>query len=295
MRTLQIALAAWLATAAGCQSNTGQVLVEQEARVLEDEVYRLEAQLDECCRMAEATKRENEDLRKQLADAGGSSGGYRAPTIELPKAAAPSKTPAPKLEPPKVELPEPSDKPPANLIPGDQEPQASGLKPARLSINPRLTGGFDHDGAGGDEGINLLVEPRDELGCLAPRPGAVSVVLMDPAQTGDDARLARWDFQTHEFDNHFQNATFARGLQYELKWPGEPPRNRDLMVFVRYTGEDGTKLTADAPVRIRLASDAPRTVSATDEDLADEPSSKKTERRPLQHARGERPEWKPYR
>jgi hypothetical protein len=107
--------------------------------------------------------------------------------------------------------------------------------------------------------------------------------------------VARWDFQAHEFLDHFQSSTFGRGLQYELKWPSGPPRNRDLVVFVRYIGEDGTKLAADAPLRIRLASDSPRTVSATDDDLAEEPQSSKTERRRSRQARADRPEWKPYR
>ena len=50
MRTLPLAIALVLVSSAlGCRSNNTQVLVEQEARMLEDEVYNLEAQLSSAC------------------------------------------------------------------------------------------------------------------------------------------------------------------------------------------------------------------------------------------------------
>jgi hypothetical protein len=298
MRTLYFALVASLLLALGCRSNNGQVLVEQEARMLEDEVYHLEARLDECCRSLEAARHENEDLRKQLgkdgaADSGATGGDYRAPAVELP-GRDPTRPDGPRLEPPSIELPEPSDTPPANLLPGDQQPSAVHGQPTKLSINKRLTGGLDRDATGGDEGIMVMVEPRDERGRLVSGPGAVSVVVMDPAQVGDASRVARWDFQTHEFDDHFKKSTFCEGQQYELEWPGEPPTNRDLVLFVRYIGDDGTKLTSDAPLTVRMPSDSPRVVRASAEDT-DEPRSQVRRSRPSRQARAGRPEWKPYR
>jgi len=302
MRTLQIALVASLLLGLGCRSNNSQVLVEQEARMLEDEVYNLEAQLDECCRTQQALRHENEDLRKKLGEDGpsssGTSGGdYRAPAIELPGRDR-TRPSTPTLEPPSIELPEPSDTPPADLLPGDQQPSAANGQPTKLSINRRLTGGMDRDAAGGDEGIMVMVEPRDDAGRLVNAPGAVSVVVMDPTQVGDASRVARWDFQSHEFDDHFKKSTFGQGLQYELEWPGEPPKNRDLVLFVRYIADDGTKLTSDAPLSVRMPSDSPRVVRASAQDK-EEPrvgSRSRVDRdRPIRQSRGDRPEWRPYR
>ena len=309
MRTFRIALAAALLMALGCRSNNTQVLVEQEARMFEDEVYHLEAQLDECCRAKEAAVRENENLKRQLAD-GRDGGGDREPTIEMPsrkstlsRQGAPGLD-SPKLEPPVIELPgssepSPGTGTPGTGAPGDEQPAVEGA-PAKLSINKRLTGGLDRDGSGGDEGIMVMVEPRNERGQLVKAPGAVSLVVMDPSQMGDLARVARWDFQAHEFDRHFKKSTFGQGLQYELEWPGEPPKNRDLVLFVKYIAEDGSKLTADAPLVVRMASDSPRSVShSADEGESDgEPRSRVTSRSEgptRRQARGGRPEWSPRR
>ncbi|MEX0978853.1 MAG: hypothetical protein WDZ48_08385 [Pirellulales bacterium] len=89
-------------------------------------------------------------------------------------------------------------------------------------------------------------------------------------------------------------------MQYELEWPGEPPKNRDLVLFVKYIAEDGSKLTADVPLVVRMASDSPRRVShSTDDgDKDDEPRSRvtsRTEGPSRRQARGGRPQWSPTR
>ena len=44
-----------------------------------------------------------------------------------------------------------------------------------------MTGGVNADGLEGDEGIFMVVEPRDEQGKLVPAVGPVSIVAVDPA------------------------------------------------------------------------------------------------------------------
>ncbi len=263
MRTLHIALVALPLLALGCRADPNQVLLEQESRMLEDKVYHLQALLDDCHAAREATIRENEALKKELA--GGDRGpgaDSRGPALELPgDSATPRRSPrgkAPKLEAPIIELPEPSDTPPTEKMPGGDESTFVDGQPTQLVINKRLTGGMDRDGHNGDEGILVVVEPRDAQGQLVKTPGAVSVVVMDPALEGDATRVARWDFASREVTNHFQNTAFGSGLHFELPWPGRPPQNRDLRLFVRFTTADGTKINADAPIEVRAASDPPR-------------------------------------
>ena len=271
MRTLQIAL--WILIlpllASGCRTNPNQVLLERESRLLEDKVHHLESLLDDSHAAREATIRENESLKKELA--GGDRGAgpavreprenYQAPSIELPSGEGEPprrsrRQKAPKLEPPTIELPEPSDTPAVEMPPGDENAAAEG-PPTQLVINQQLTGGLDRDGQRGDEGILVVVEPRDAEGHWVQTSGAVSVVVMDPALEGDATRVARWNFDHHEVTSHFRNTVFGRGLQFELPWPAEPPQNRNLRLFVRFTTEDGRKLTSDVPLEVRTPSDPP--------------------------------------
>jgi hypothetical protein len=251
--------------ALGCRANNATVLLERDLRWQEDKIYHLQACLEDAEAAREATIRENEALKQELAGAarGGPPGGpgrdesFQPPSVELPGDEAPARgREAPDLAPPVIELPEPSDAP-ATDAPGGDAPAANETSvivespPTQLVINKRLTGGLDRDGHDGDEGILVVFEPRDAAGHLVKWPGKVSVVAMDPALEGPAARVARWDFASDEVPNHYLSTVFGRGLQFELPWPGNPPAHRELVLFVRFTTDDGRKITTDTKIEIR--------------------------------------------
>ncbi len=315
MRTLRLALVqhGWpwravllslaLATA-GCRTDPATTLLERDLRMQEDRIYQLEACLDDACAAREATIRENESLKKELDSgdrgAGSESGADRefsAPSVELPGGTSPPPAggrETPDLSPPTIELPGENSSPPVESGLGGKQTVILEQPPTQLVINKRLTGGLDRDGHGGDEGILVVFEPRDAAGNLVKWPGAVSVVVMDPALDGEAARVARWDFAPQEVPHHALNTAFGRGLQFELRWPNQPPKHRELQLFVRFTSEDGRKLTADATIDVRPAVDG-------------SPGDRQTKRRSRsaqvddQESRDEgtlqasRPEWKPFR
>jgi hypothetical protein len=334
MRTFKLALLALPLVALGCRSNPNEMLLERESRMLEDKIYHLQALLDDSTAAREATIRENESLKKQLSDGGRAGAGgekdYTRPALELPgggsRVKPRSNAPDVPLEAPTIELPEPSDTPPpSRSAPGNSGAAVDG-SPSALIINQQLTSGIDRDGQTGDEGIFLVVEPRDEAGRLVKTPGTVSVVVLDPAEEGPQARVARWDFAVEDFPTHFQSTAFGRGLQYELAWPNQPPKNRDLQLFVRFTSAEGTQLNADTKIVVRAPGDPPRTdaqakswsasqsanraprqrsapssrlKSPRSADQRDAPSrddnSRDSADDPLREARSGRPVWKPYR
>jgi hypothetical protein len=139
-----------------------------------------------------------------------------------------------------------------------------------------MTGGLDRDHRGGDEGLMLMVEPRDAAGELVKATGTISVVAMDPKLEGDSARVARWDFQPDELSRFFRNSSLAQGYQLELPWPGQQPASRDLRLFVRYTTEEGRRITVDTPVAVRHTSQAP--VASRSEGVRDGSESESASR-----------------
>ena len=96
----------------------------------------------------------------------------------------------------------------------------------------------------------VVIEPRDADGKLLEAPGEVSVAVIDPALEGPAGRIARWDFSADEIARKFRNTIAGRAIELEMPWPGEPPRNDRLHLFVRYITSDGRKLHADRPIRV---------------------------------------------
>ena len=100
-----------------------------------------------------------------------------------------------------------------------------------IHLNPRLTGGADFDGQPGDDGICVLVEPRNRSGDFVPEAARVSIVLLDPAKTGEAARIARWDLDADAAREFLQTESLDRGLLLRLPWQAAlPERNRAALV-----------------------------------------------------------------
>lgn len=121
-----------------------------------------------------------------------------------------------------------------------------------VTVNKTETTGWNLDGVPGDEGLKIVVEPRDASGAPLAAAGAVSIVVMDPLKQGAAARLYRWDFDRQEATKAFRNSEAGPAMVFELAWPGPPPEHGQLLIFVRYTTADGRKLNADQEVSVSL-------------------------------------------
>ncbi len=306
MRTFRVALYLSLPPllALGCRTNPNQVLMERDLRLQEDRIYELEAMLDDCRCARETTIRENEALKRELTTRAS------APAVEPPLDTTPQPrrsrpTPPASPEMPQIELPNSGISPPVESIQTRDDAAAAEGKPTQILVNRRLTGGIEREGAVGDTGILVAFELRDAEGRTVKSPGAVSVVVLDPAQQGEAARIARWNFTPEEIAEHFRSAQKSHGLQFELPWPGEAPRNRDLQLFVRYTTREGQKLTSESTIDVR-SSAAIASAGREDRDwspdgdrridVADASEGRGGRDRPVRQASNtDRPVWKPYR
>jgi hypothetical protein len=333
LQSLALALCALIAVV-GCKSHANSELLERELRKQEDCIYHLEGELDSMDAMLESARRENMALKKEMSsgDKGASGGGsltpsvtippsISAPSISVPSISPPSPTPArprttvprgdpveeaPKFESPDAEptLPDPNEPPPLFKPTGATsiEPSLDGdpKKITRLALNRQLTGGWNPDHHHGDEGIFVAFEPRDAANKLVEATGDISIVVLDPMQTGAAARVGRWDFTSDEAAMHFSKRPLGRGLQFELPWPSAPPANRELRLFVRLTTPDGRKIDTDTKIRVTLC-DQNGKDWASKSNAADGPTLAVPEdAKPIQHTQPVRkaakaPAWSPDR
>jgi len=272
---------------AGCRSYDPSVdLLETELRWLEDQLYALEDEYELQTAKLASCRRENTTLRKELEDLESQGGGaevIRPPSNVLPppRGTRPQRTKdtdQPPVGPPKIEMGEPqidfgepapvvpdtppkpsspkSDKAPKRSDEEDgEEPTAANEVDAHVThivLNRQLTGGGDFDGAPGDEGVQVVVEPRNAAGSYVPLSGPVSVVVLDPAKQGQQARVARWDFDADETAGLMRKTLLGRGMCFELPWPNNPPEHSSLRLYVRYVTVDGRKLHAERDIAVDL-------------------------------------------
>ncbi len=264
----------------GCRSGVNQQLLERELRLQEDQIYALEDELDEYEAQLESVQYENSALKRQLSTGDrGALDSPSAPMIDLPGNSSPApRRSAPRNMPgnsmPNRSMPsspgssdDPMVEPGVEIDPGeefDPSTSASGASasrrvtdrvPQRIVLNKQLTGGFNHHGRGGDQGVLVVFEPRNKAGQMLDVAGDISIAVLDTQKQGPQARIARWDFTPEEAQQFFGKTALGRGYHIELPWPGEPPTNRKLQLFVRFVTADGRKLMADMPIDISPPTD----------------------------------------
>jgi hypothetical protein len=264
----------------GCRTDPSIELLESELRWYEDHLYLLNRQLDQACVQLDSCRRYNSVLQQELAD-------YRAETNGKPPSATPGDrngrpsrrperpSPAdenldldvpeidygtevpgagdaeePESAPPRIQQDTGSDAP-ADL--GGKSAQYQSAEPiSRIVLNPRLTGGCDFDGKPGDDGISVVIEPQDRNGRYVALPGEISVILTDRNKTGDDARLARWDYDSADAACLMKKSLFGRGVHLELPWPARPPETRELHVEVKYISPEGRRFRAGRDIFVSV-------------------------------------------
>ncbi len=130
--------------------------------------------------------------------------------------------------------------------------EADNAQVAEITLDDRLTGGLDLDRRAGHEGVITVIEPRNADGRLVPAAAPVSVVVLDPAMPGDDARVARWDLSAEEIAERYRKTPLSEGVHLELEWPRAVPIHSRLHMFVRYLTDDGRKLEDDTSIEVEV-------------------------------------------
>ncbi len=190
------------------------------------------------------------------------------PRIELPPSSGTRELPTPKPEvAPRSQSPAPPPMPPrSSAKPGGRKSSTDvevptrilSLEPAdprvtHIFVNPLLTGGSDFDRQPGDDGIVVVIEPRNRDDAFVPLAGPITVLVLDPAKTPEQGRiLARWEIPANEAQQTLRNSPTVRGIQLRLPWSATPPQTSRLQLHVRYLTVDNRDLRAERDLFITL-------------------------------------------
>jgi hypothetical protein len=124
---------------------------------------------------------------------------------------------------------------------------------AGITLNATLTAALNQNGQPGDDGLMVVVEPRNRAGELIPPAGSLSVSLLDPAATSEEeARVGRWDYSAEQTKQLYRRTTLGDGVQLNLLWQKGPPRHDRLELYVRLAMADGRKLHARRTILVTL-------------------------------------------
>ena len=236
----------------GCRGNLETDVLERELRHHEDRIYDLEDCLDQYHALLESCRRENRALKTELGMPGGANDDFDGDDGEP-------------LLPPRIDFGDGSDvnvgdrrspTDPLAIMPASASAELSPVLAThdgrldRIEFNPLLSGALDADGMPGDEGVLAVIEPRGADGELLRVRGQVSLMICDASKSGRRSQLVRWNFDRDELDAYWRKSPLAEGYVFELPWPAEVPRGRELQLWARLVTDSGQKYLTRRNIRV---------------------------------------------
>lgn len=144
-------------------------------------------------------------------------------------------------------------KPPAGQRADIPTPADTALQTAnvtRVALGP-LTGGYDDDHDGKDEGVQLVVVPQDGAGDAVKCPGRATIELMEIAATGEGRSLGVWTFNEADLFKTWRTSMLAQGYQLILRWRTLPSSGL-IRARVVFATTDGRAFECQKEFRVSL-------------------------------------------
>jgi hypothetical protein len=146
---------------------------------------------------------------------------------------------------------------PATCPPGGCAKPASLAYPVHTLTLGRQTGGRDSDATGGDDSLQVVVEPRDADNQPVKVPGTLVVEALEIESSGVKRPLSSWHISEDELRRSYRTGLLTTGYVLVLPWKTFPSTDK-LRVAVQLRTADGRLFAADKDVAIRVVPAAKR-------------------------------------
>jgi hypothetical protein len=125
------------------------------------------------------------------------------------------------------------------------------------SIGPALreiilgtgTGGRDDNNTPGDEGLMVVIVPKDDDGTAVKATGQACITAMEISKEGLKSPIGKWDVSAEQLRRTWKSGLLSSGYFVPLQWD-RPPGTDRLRVSVRFTTPDGRSYETDKDVKV---------------------------------------------
>ena len=135
--------------------------------------------------------------------------------------------------------------------PGDPNCPAAPAYTIRSLTLGRQTGGRDGDASGGDEALQVVVEPLDADNQAVKVPGTLFIQALEITPAGLKQPLSTWQISDDELRRSWRAGLLSTGYVLVLPWKVWPTNDK-LRVVVQFHTADGRLFEADKDVTIRV-------------------------------------------
>ncbi len=114
-----------------------------------------------------------------------------------------------------------------------------------VAFHPILSRSVNFDDDDYDDGLFLVLQPRNQQGQFVPTAAALVVEVVDAGRDGDQSKIGLWRYSASEVAGKMQPIGSQQGIHLTLPWNGPNPKADRVMVKVTYSFENGRQVVAN--------------------------------------------------
>ena len=146
---------------------------------------------------------------------------------------------------------------PNAAAPGDADKPSAMVYPIRSLTLGLQTGGRDGGATGGDEALQVVVEPRDADNQSVKVPGTLQIQALEITPSGLKQPLSNWQISEDELRRSWRAGLLTTGYVLVLPWKAWPSTEK-VRVVVQFHANDGRLFEADKDITVRVVPAAKR-------------------------------------
>lgn len=113
-----------------------------------------------------------------------------------------------------------------------------------LAFHPILCRTVNLDDDEKDDGVFLVLQPRNRQGQFVPSPAALTIEILDPGRDSATSRIGHWQYSTSEIAGKMQPIGNQQGIHLTLPWNGPNPKADRVVVRATYIYKNGRQVAA---------------------------------------------------
>jgi hypothetical protein len=123
-------------------------------------------------------------------------------------------------------------------------PEVTDKRIVELHFQPALSRSVSFDDDNRDDGLYLVLQPKNEQGQVVPLAGAMTVEVLDPTRSEGQMIIGTWHYSLNEVQSKIQPIGSKQGIHLTLPWNGPNPKSDRLNVIATMQFENGRKVIA---------------------------------------------------
>ena len=134
----------------------------------------------------------------------------------------------------------------------DSNTSSNDTKIVEIAFHPTLCRGQYLNAEDDNDGLYLVLQPRNRLGESIDHPASVTIVALDPNRTEGDSRIGRWTLTAEEVDAALEPIGVSHGYHLALPWQQAKPSGDAVQVYVRYEMDDSRRLVNERRIQLHV-------------------------------------------